>query len=383
MLVTLKDICEECKTVSIEGKEVIEPAYFSSMRAMITGAMEFVHYFLKMHQENFVYCGNNPADFQFDLSSGHMEYVGENGFVQVPENEFGVHSKEDTRVSISEFLAPELIEMILEKEDAELLFTVETDRYFMSVFLFEYFYHTGSPFEGKMMVNRCFLSPLEKEQYRLENGRFCMDEGEEENAPVKGIQDKLIRYWEVYPRKLGKMFQRAFLSGGTTLELRPTDIDWRQMFTYLMTDYKECGCGWHGFSNHLRENKNGTSACPTCGKLYYPFGDGLNTLLLAKDEKLYACQTGNNPFDTETVTGLVVENKKQKGLYGIKNISEDEWRGIYPDGSTRFINKGDVIPIWNNMMVNFVRGESWTLRLTQRLDRIEREWEREREKENE
>ncbi len=370
MLATLKDICEECKTVIVDGKEEVAPAYFSSMRAMVTGAIEFINLFLEKHQDNFVYCGNATKDFLFDLETGHMEYKG-NSFRQVPEGETGIHSDEDTAVSISEFLAPELLEAMRENEETELLFTVETDRYFTSVFLFEYFYHTGSPFEGKMMVNRCFLSPLEKELYRAENGRFCMDEGEEENAPVKGIQDKLIRYWEVYPRQLGKMFQRAFLSGGTVLELRPTDIDWRQMFTVLMMDYKECSCGFHGFSKQLKENKNGTLQCPKCGKYYYPFSDGLNSLLLAKDEKLYACQTGSNPFDTETVTGIVIENKKQKGLYGLKNLSDDEWRGIYPDGSTRFIKKDEVIPIWNNMMVNFVRGESWTLRVSQRLDRIE------------
>ena len=41
-----------------------------------------------------------------------------------------------------------------------------------------------------------------------------MEPGEEENIPVKGIQDKLIQYWNEYPEILQKMFQKAFLDGG-------------------------------------------------------------------------------------------------------------------------------------------------------------------------
>lgn len=40
-----------------------------------------------------------------------------------------------------------------------------------------------------------------------------MEPGEEENIPVKGIQDKLIQYWNEYPEILQKMFQKAFLDG--------------------------------------------------------------------------------------------------------------------------------------------------------------------------
>ena len=33
-----------------------------------------------------------------------------------------------------------------------------------------------------------------------------MEPGEEENIPVKGIQDKLFQYWNEYPEILQKMF---------------------------------------------------------------------------------------------------------------------------------------------------------------------------------
>ena len=70
-----------------------------------------------------------------------------------------------------------------------------------------------------------------------------MEPGEEENIPVKGIQDKLIQYWNEYPEILQKMFQKAFLDGGRLRELRPTEVDWKQLqwttspVTVVFTDF--------------------------------------------------------------------------------------------------------------------------------------------------
>lgn len=60
-----------------------------------------------------------------------------------------------------------------------------------------------------------------------------MEPGEEENIPVKGIQDKLIQYWNEYPEILQKMFQKAFLDGGRLRELRPTEVDWKQLLVRM------------------------------------------------------------------------------------------------------------------------------------------------------
>ena len=75
-----------------------------------------------------------------------------------------------------------------------------------------------------------------------------MEPGEEENIPVKGIQDKLIQYWNEYPEILQKMFQKAFLDGGRLRELRPTEVDWKQLLVRMAMDYKSCHCGFRGFS---------------------------------------------------------------------------------------------------------------------------------------
>lgn len=370
---SLREICDETRTVVDEtGRKVKKTACFSTMKALLEGAFHLVEYFEKLHREGEVFRSDSADMFRFSLATGEMQKR------EPAKKEKGMGRTEDETaaadvllaagpVEINEFLAPELVECIKEGTTAEELpFTVETDRYFMAVFLFEYFFHTGSPFEGKKMVNRCFLSPLEKEVFRAEQGQFCMDLGENENTPVKGIQDKLIHYWEEYPDILKKMFQRAFMDGGTLCELRPTEVDWKQTLVRLMMDYQVCGCGFQGFSNRLRPKENGTLLCPVCGKTYYVLSDGMNRILLAEGVKLYACQTGRDAFDKDTVTAVVAENRQKKGLYGIKNVSKGVWRGLFPDGSTREIKEGQGIPIWNGMQVRFETGEEWSLRLMQK-----------------
>ena len=370
---SLREICDETRTVADEtGRKVKKTACFSTMKALLEGAFHLVEYFEKLHREGEVFCSDSADMFRFSLATGEMQKREP----AKKEKEMGRTEDETAAadvllaagpVEINEFLAPELVECIKEGTTAEELpFTVETDRYFMAVFLFEYFFHTGSPFEGKKMVNRCFLSPLEKEVFRAEQGQFCMDLGENENTPVKGIQDKLIHYWEEYPDILKKMFQRAFMDGGTLCELRPTEVDWKQTLVRLMMDYQVCGCGFQGFSNRLRPKENGTLLCPVCGKTYYVLSDGMNRILLAEGVKLYACQTGRDAFDKDTVTAVVAENRQKKGLYGIKNVSRGVWRGLFPDGSTREIKEGQGIPIWNGMQVRFETGEEWSLRLMQK-----------------
>lgn len=370
---SLREICDETRTVADEtGRRVKKTACFSTMKALLEGAFHLVEYFEKLHREGEVFRSDSADMFRFSLATGEMQKLEP----AKKEKEMGRTEDETAAadvllaagpVEINEFLAPELVECIKEGTTAEELpFTVETDRYFMAVFLFEYFFHTGSPFEGKKMVNRCFLSPLEKEVFRAEQGQFCMDLGENENTPVKGIQDKLIHYWEEYPDILKKMFQRAFMDGGTLCELRPTEVDWKQTLVRLMMDYQVCGCGFQGFSNRLRPKENGTLLCPVCGKTYYVLSDGMNRILLAEGVKLYACQTGRDAFDKDTVTAVVAENRQKKGLYGIKNVSRGVWRGLFPDGSTREIKEGQGIPIWNGMQVRFETGEEWSLRLMQK-----------------
>jgi serine/threonine protein kinase len=80
-------------------------------------------------------------------------------------------------------------------------------------------------------------------------------------------------------------------------------------------------------------------------------------LPLSGGQKLYACHTLQTSSDSATVTGEVVINKKNPGLIGIRNLSDDEWTFASPDGEKKVIKKNEVAPVSvdskTGMSVNF------------------------------
>ena len=147
---SLAQICEERQLVidAETGKKVLRPAYFSSMNAMIEGAFQFARFFEEIHQKGKVYCSISPDVFYFNLKNGAFHFEGEEflgeAYVQEPDA---------AEIEFTEFLAPELAEALAEEqekllsetEEQETLetfkecYSLETDRYFMAVYLFEYF----------------------------------------------------------------------------------------------------------------------------------------------------------------------------------------------------------------------------------------------------
>ncbi len=72
--VSLAEICEE-KRLLIEketGKTLERPVHFSSMGALIQGALSFVEFLERLNQKGFVYGSNDVAFFRFDLKTGAL-----------------------------------------------------------------------------------------------------------------------------------------------------------------------------------------------------------------------------------------------------------------------------------------------------------------------
>ena len=61
-----------------------------------------------------------------------------------------------------------------------------------------------------------------------------------------------------------------------------------------------------------------------------------------------------------TPAAEIIENKIKRGVFGIRNLSEIRWSGKMPDGSSRIIEKGNVMPIWNNIELDFGDGHKLT-----------------------
>ena len=100
----------------------------------------------------------------------------------------------------------------------------------------------------------------------------------------------------------------------------------------------------------------GTSIKFDCGSSYsYPFTLETEKLKLPvfPGAKIYKCQITKDNDDYSTVCGEVIMNKKNPALWGIKNVSDKNWRFKIPDGETKEIAKGEVNPVANNIEISF------------------------------
>ena len=50
---------------------------------------------------------------------------------------------------------------------------------------------------------------------------------------------------------------------------------------------------------------------------------------------------------------MVIENRLKKGLFGIKNMSNDVWKAKFPDNSIREVALGKGVPIWTGLEIDF------------------------------
>ena len=49
--------------------------------------------------------------------------------------------------------------------------------------------------------------------------------------------------------------------------------------------------------------------------------------------------------------GEVIESTKHPGLWGIKNLSDIEWKASYSNGKTQEAGKNEVIPLFKDTII--------------------------------
>ena len=129
---SLREICEECvlRKDKETGQVVGEKVCFSSMEAMIDGALAFVRCFEKYHSMGKVYGDCDPGHFFFNLENGSMHFTGADLMKEEAEAVL-----DPEQVVYSEFLAPEIIEELdvrrQEGKAEPVRFGLAADRYFI------------------------------------------------------------------------------------------------------------------------------------------------------------------------------------------------------------------------------------------------------------
>ena len=115
-----------------------------------------------------------------------------------------------------------------------------------------------------------------------------------------------------------------------------------------------CHCGRTTFSSAYEQGADNTFVCKKCGRQYATLGlsnrDYRTPVYVGR--KFYMCDAVPGSDDFNTVVGEIVENKIQKGVLGIKNMSDKTWKVKMPDGTNHEILPGKGFPLWSGVIAD-------------------------------
>lgn len=318
-------------------KRRAEPSFFSLCRA----AYNLTRGYQKLHAMGYSYR---------DISFSNLFFDPDNGDVLICDNDnVSANGKEDSAVyGTPRFMAPEIV--LGNAQPSR-----NTDLYSLAVLLF-YMFMMGHPLEGKLEADiRCMDIHAMIRLYG-KNPVFIFDPNNKTNRPVKGYQDNVLIYWDIYPQVIRDLFTKSFTDGIVYPNKRVTEKQWLDAFANLMTNIVICpDCGAEVFYDEHKAAAGVAHTCWNCGRaIPYPASIiiGKNHILLRRDAKLYGHSIYGN-YDMDTVVGRVVQNPNNPDLWGIKNESQDNWTYIRSDGQQIPVAVGRSAAIAKGAKINF------------------------------
>lgn len=310
---------------------------FASLDVMISAAINIVKAFRSLHLAGKSYQDLNDGGFFIDTKTGDVLVCDCDNVAADGEN-FGIGG-------MPGFMAPEVVRGVAKPG-------VLTDRYSLAVVLFKLFFR-GDPLEGSKVL-QCVVMTEENDLIHYgRNPVFVYDPEDSSNRPVHGVHDNVIKLWQIYPDYIRQAFTLSFTFGIQEPNSRIIEKNWIQMLIQLKMDIIHCGCGKTAFSSAFEQRGDHTLVCRSCQSTIYTMGVKDFEVPLNPGMKLYRCLTEKNNDDFETVTGVVIENRLKKGLFGMKNMSSHTWKAVFPDQSVREVEPGKAVPIWKGLEIDF------------------------------
>lgn len=297
-------------------KRRAEPSFYALCRA----AFNLTNGYQKLHTMGYSYR---------DISFGNLFFDPDSGDVLICDNDnVSANGIDNSSVyGTPRFMAPEIV--VGKAKPSR-----NTDLFSLAVLLF-YMFMMGHPLEGKLEADiKCMDIHAMNKLYGT-NPVFVFDPANKTNRPIKGYQDNVLIYWDLYPQQLKDLFTQSFTEGLTAPNKRVTEKRWLEAFANLMSGITACpNCGAEIFYDDHKAASGIAHTCWNCGnavRMPSSLVVGKNRVLLLKDTKLYAHHICGN-YDMTTVVGTVVQNPNNPSLWGIKNESTENWTYVKPDG---------------------------------------------------
>ncbi|MGN0796473.1 MAG: hypothetical protein ACI4MT_05930, partial [Christensenellales bacterium] len=174
--------------------------------------------------------------------------------------------------------------------------------------------------------------------------------------PIRGYHSSVLRRWAYIPLYVKEAFHRTFVDGLTDRENeRTTELEWLKLLTKYRDELITCPhCGYEYIVGYSEKKKY--DICPLCGKgpkEICSLHVGRNVVSLELGKKIYISHVDKYSSEYNTAVGIVVANKNNPSLWGIKLALNSTVEIKDADGNVKQIVGNGVIPIVRNLKIKF------------------------------
>lgn len=320
------------------GRIAKKKVRFVSLYAMITAVINIVNSFRQISMAGKSFQG---------LSEGSFFINTDTGAVLVSDCDTIASYGTDLDIRIrSVYKAPEVLMGSLPDGNS--------NTYSLAVILFRLLFR-GDPFEGEKTVMDVCMNEKQLAKHYSTEAVFIYDPKDDSNRPVRGIHDNVIKFWNEYPEYIKNAFVRSFTDGIKNPEKRLSFDEWQNIFIRLRSEILSCICGKSHFVSMLARPEDEVFTCPVCSIKFasMKFTNREYRMPLYIGSKIFECEINPSSDDFLSVAGELVENRFQKGLMGIKNVSGKKWSVRMPDGLFHDVTSGKGFPVWQGLEIDF------------------------------
>lgn len=322
---------------------LLAKAKFSDPVAIINAATNICMGFRSLHKKGYSYQDVNDGNFFINPKNGDVLICDNDNVAPFGENT-GIVGK-------CRYMAPEVISGNKKPNN-------QSDRFSLSVILFLLLF-SNHPLEGKNITSCPCLTEKHEKQLYGNQAVFIYDPQNDSNRPVPGIHMNVLKRWDIYPQYVRDMFIRAFSKESLqNPDQRVIEKEWIQkVFQPLYQNLITCSCGAFQFIN----SENSSYRCISCKKdINRPpvIKVDRDATILVKDKKVhkYFAEPLSDSTGFEEVIGIVIESRKNPGIFGLKNITKDTWTLTLKDGSQRTVAPEKPAPLLLGNKINFGKG---------------------------
>jgi serine/threonine protein kinase len=317
----------------------------TSIKALTTLGLELAESFSKLHAEGLCYR---------DISFGNVFFNPNTGHILICDNDnVSINNSADVIIQgTMKFMAPEVMRN-------EALPNTQTDLYSLAVLLF-YLFILHHPLDGKKEACLPCLDQSAMQKLYGTEPVFIYDPDDDSNRPVPGDQQNAIDCWAIYPKFFQNVFTQAFTEGiKDPLHGRVTESVWRKTMVRLRDSVVYCPhCRAENFydvqTSASSENKPNCWSCHNSIQLPPHIEIDNQIIMLNTDAELFPHHINpQKSFDFSQPVAQMNQHPTKPNVWGLKNLTNNNWTITSADGKTRDIKPGKSVPLALGTKIDF------------------------------